>query len=272
MSKIILITGATSGIGKETAKALARTDSTVVIVGRHEQKTQNATHEIKEFSGNSNIDYFITDLSLMSEVIKLAHQFKERYSRLDTLINNAGVFLPEKIMTQENMETTFATNYLSPFLLTNLLIEHLQLSPQGRIINVSSGAYEEANLDFENIQAEKSYDGGMVYANSKLEIILFTLKMANILQNTSVTVNSFNPGRVATDLNRLVQTQPNPNDKTPEEGAQTAIYLAISPDVRNINGNYFYLNKPILLSEKALNLEWQDKLWQISNSLINRFI
>ena len=141
--KTIVITGASSGIGLEMAKKLAKMDreNQVIIIGRNIAKTELALKKIQDFSQNKNVDYLLADLSLLSNIRNVVSEFKSKYKHLDILINNAGVYLPTKMVTVEGLEMTIATNYYCPFLLTNLLIDNLRLSPQARIVNVSSGAY-----------------------------------------------------------------------------------------------------------------------------------
>ena len=172
---------------------------------------EQAVLEIQNFSGNKNVDFLLADLFSMKKVKHLVNEFKSKFSKLDILINNAGVYLPDKIITTEALETTMATNYFSPFYLTSLLFDNLNLSEQVRVINVSSGAYTFGKIDLNNFNSEQNFSAGESYCNSKLALNYFTVGLAKRLQDINIRVNAFNPGKVATKLNRHLETQPSTN-------------------------------------------------------------
>lgn len=268
MSKTILITGATSGIGLEMAKSMAKLDQSnkIIIIGRNLEKTQKAIKEIQVFSENTNIDFLLADLSLMQEVLTVVKEFKSKYSILDVLINNAGVYLPNKILTTEGLELTVATNYFSPFYLSNLLLDNLKLSEAGKIINVSSGAYSSGQINFNNFNSQESFNGGQNYCNSKLAINFFTQELAKRLKNTKVAVNAFNPGKVATNLNRHLQFIPS-TDFTAIDAAENGIWLASNSSLNKISGKYFYLKQ---IQELNLNANLQTELWNFTEETLNK--
>src|SRR5215831_15182770 len=187
--KVCLVTGGNSGIGKETALGLARLGATVVIVSRDASKGEAALLEIKRKSGNQNTDLLLSDLSSMDSVRKLAKAFSEKYSRLDVLINNAGTYLPKRVVTADGYEAVFATNHLAHFLLTNLLLDRLKASAPSRIINITSDAHRGREIDFEDLMQEKRFSAFKAYHQSKLANVLFTYELAKRLEGTNVTVN-----------------------------------------------------------------------------------
>ncbi len=198
--KTVLITGATSGIGKATAMGLANMGASVVMVGRDRGRGEAAVAEIKERSGNASVDLMLADVSSQREIRRLADGFGEAYPRLDVLVNNAGVFRSERITTADGIEATFAVNHLAYFLLTNLLLERLKASAPSRIVNVASADHSNATIDFDDLQGEKGYRGAKAYSRSKLANVLFTYELARRLRGTGVTVNCLHPGVVGTNL------------------------------------------------------------------------
>jgi len=279
--KIILITGATSGIGKEAAKSLAILNYHLVLVGRNEEKTKLVAQEIKNLSNNPQIDYLIADLSLLNEVKKLANNFSTKYTHLDVLINNAGGVNQKKTITSEGLELTFALNHLSYFYLTDLLLDSLKNSQSARIVNVSSAAHKTGQVDFANLQGEKSYSSFISYAKSKLENILFTNKLSRFLVGTKITVNALHPGRVNTNFGKqskagliwkILSLFFSFGAITPAEGSKTIAYLASSDEVEGVSGKYFYKNQAIETSEQAKDIQAKDKLWQISLDIIKKVV
>ena len=272
--KVCLITGATAGIGLVTAQALAQQGATLVIVGRNAEKCAAMVEQLKQQSGNAHIDYLVADLALQSAVRRLADQFCARYARLDVLINNAGAHFMQRQETAEGIEMTFALNHLSYFLLTHLLLDRLKASAPARIINVASDAHGGAKLNFDDLQNRQHY-GGMgfqPYAQSKLANILFTYELARRLEGSGVTVNTLHPGFVATNFatnngwlaRLLMKGVLHRFAISPDEGAQTTIYLATSPEVAGVTGKYFVQKKAIASSPASYDQAAGQRLWTIS--------
>lgn len=273
-SKIILITGSTGGIGKETAKALAKQGHTVIVNGRNKNKTEAICNEIKSETGNSKIDFITADLLLLSEVNRMAKEFKKKYKRLDVLINNAGaMFGEDRQTTKEGLEKTFALNLFSPFLLTQLLLESLAKSPHARIINVSSSAHKMSGIpDLSDIQLEKNYSFGSAYGLSKLYLIWITQYLARELKenNLSITANSLHPGTIKTGFGQnadkgfwmnLLFKASMLFATTPEHGAESTIYLATSKNLENVTGKYFSNKKIVKPSIKYYSPENEKAIW-----------
>jgi NAD(P)-dependent dehydrogenase (short-subunit alcohol dehydrogenase family) len=272
-SKIILITGATSGIGKAAAKALAKQGHTIIIHGRNKEKTLRVCEEIKSESGNANIDMLLCDMFLLSDVKKMADEFKAKYQKLDVLINNAGGTMgKEKESTSENMEKTIVLNLLSPFLLTQLLLDPLSKSSDARVINVSSEMHKMGGKPFFNdFQLEKNYDSVRAYSLAKLYLIWITRHFATELKSKNIMVNAVHPGvaktNFALDADRGFFT--NNIGKllmrfslTPEQGAATSVYLASSDEVKNITGKYFGTKKKAVKpSDKYYSIKNEQTVW-----------
>ena len=198
--KVCLVTGATAGIGKVAAAALAAQGAEVVITGRNPQKTRDVVDQIKSETGNQSIQYLLADFSDLQQVRDLAASFKERCSRLDVLLNNAGAFYNNRKETALGVEMTFLVNHLAPFLLTQLLLDVLRSSAPARIVNVASDAHKYGTMDFDDLGFERGYFGMKAYARSKLANVLFTYELARRLAGSGVTVNAVHPGHVATDI------------------------------------------------------------------------
>ncbi|MFX0021272.1 MAG: SDR family oxidoreductase [Candidatus Hermodarchaeota archaeon] len=270
--KVCLITGANSGIGKETALALAKMNFTVVMLCRNKQRGEEAQKEIIEQSGNKNVDLFLCDLSSLDGIRKFVKEFKSKYENLHILINNAGVMLKTRNLSLDGFEMNFAVHLLGPFLLTNLLLEIIKKSAPSRIINVTSAAHKRSKIDFEDLQSEnKKYRLFSIYGISKLAEMLFTYELSRKLEGIKVTVNAVHPGVVATNLGRdqskFSQWFARKFFKSPEEGAQTSIYLASSPDVEGITGKYFINKEPRESSEETYKKEDAERLWAICEEL-----
>jgi NAD(P)-dependent dehydrogenase (short-subunit alcohol dehydrogenase family) len=274
--KICLITGGNSGIGKATALGLAKLSATVVIVSRDKDKGEATLIEIKSKTGNRNIDALTADLSSLDSVRELAHDFKARYKKLHVLINNAGVFLPKRIPTVDGLETTFATNHLGHFLLTNLLLDQLKDSAPSRIINITSSAHRGTTIDFDDLQGEKKYSGYHAYSQSKLANVLFTYQLAKRLNGTGVTVNCLHPGVVRTGFGKdvtglmtvLVRIG-SPFMMSPEKSAKAVIYLATSPELDGVTGKHFSKGKEGKSSTESYDAASAERLWKVSAELAN---
>lgn len=262
--KIVLITGATGGIGKAVAIALAKQGFRIVVHGRSKQKTQQVCEEIKATTGNNKVDMLVADLFLLKEVREMADAFKQKYDRLDVLVNNAGGIMgKERETTSEGFEKTIAVNLLAPFLLTTLLLDVLKKSPDGRIINVSSDSHKlNAKPDFDDLQLEKGYSPLRAYGNSKLFLIWISQCLTTELKQQGIqhiTVNTMHPGAVATNFGvnsnlgvvlNFVAKLARPLFKTVEQGADTIIYLASSNEVKNESGYYFVNRKQAKVADK----------------------
>ncbi len=272
--EICMVTGATSGIGAVTARALAEKGATVVIVGRNAEKSEATANLIQQQTGNPKVEYLLADLSVQEEIRRLAEQFKSRYPRLHVLVNNAGAFFMSRQLSADGLEMTFALNHLGYFLLTNLLLDILKASAPARIVNVSSHGHRGRKITFEDLQSQGRYAPMQAYGRSKLANLLFTYELARRLEGSGVTVNALHPGFVATNLAanngwlvRLFLPLVHLFAISPEEGAQTAIYLATSPEVEGVTGKYFVDKKPVESSPESYDRETAARLWQVSVEL-----
>jgi NAD(P)-dependent dehydrogenase (short-subunit alcohol dehydrogenase family) len=270
--KICLITGANSGIGKATAKGLAKMNATVVMLCRSKERGENAQKDLIEETGNKDIDLLLCDLSSQGDIRKFVIEFKSKYSNLHVLINNAGIMLKKRRLSVDGFEMNFAVHVLAPFLLTNLMLDILKKSAPSRIINVSSAGHRRAKMDFDDLQSEnKKYRLFKVYGVSKLAEILFTYELSRKLGGTGVTANTVHPGVVNTNLGRdqskFNQWFARTFFKSPQKGAKTSIYLASSPEVEKITGKYFVDKEPKNSSEESYNEEYAKKLWEICSEM-----
>jgi NAD(P)-dependent dehydrogenase (short-subunit alcohol dehydrogenase family) len=270
--KICMITGANSGIGKETALGLAKLGATVVMVCRNPVLGKDAQDWIKKMSGNSSIDLLLADLSSQQAVRDLVSEFRSKYDQLHVLINNAGAVIQKRTLTVDGLETTFAVNYLAPYLLTNLLLDVLKASAPARVINVTSGLHKRASIDFDDLQSEKRYGGFWSYNKAKLAFIHFTYHLSKELDGTGVTVNIFNPGVARTNLGRDTPWYMRWAViffKNPRKCAETPIYLASAPELEGITGKYFENKRETRSSEASYDEVIAAKLWQVSTQLTN---
>ena len=272
--KVCMVTGATSGIGKVTARELVRLGGHVVMIGRDAGKCKREVKSIKREINNARLEFMLADLSSQAQVRQLAEDFIGRYSRLDVLVNNVGAYFGKRELTADGIEMTFALNHLNVFLLTNLLLEQLKRSSSARVVNVSSSAHEQGRINFEDLQAERRYHRLEAYAQSKLANLLFTYELARRLTGTNVTVNALHPGSVATNLgsnSNWLRTKLRNLLKremhSPEDGARTSVYLASSPEVEGISGRYFFQCKEIRSSEISYDEESASRLWEVSEAL-----
>jgi NAD(P)-dependent dehydrogenase (short-subunit alcohol dehydrogenase family) len=272
--KVVLVTGSTDGIGKQTAYNLASKGAIVLMHGRNPSRGESVLEEIRRTTGNTNLQFFQAELSSIKSIQKLSDQVKESHDRLDVLINNAGTFQLERKLNDDGLETTFAVNYLAQFRLVHELLDLLKRSASksasksasSRIVNVASAAHWNASkLDWNNLQGERRYYGFEAYALSKLAIILFTYALARRLEGTGVTANCLHPGVIKTKLLRAgFGDYPG---ETPEKGARTSVYLASSPEVEGISGKYFEKCRSVQSSPISYDHMLQEKLWQVSTDL-----
>ena len=259
VTKTILVTGSTDGIGKATAKALARQGHRVLIHGRDRGKGRAVLREIGKETEGAFLDLFTEDLSSLEGVRALASGVKDRYDHLEVLINNAGVYMPERVITGDGLEMTFAVNLAAPFLLSHLLLPLLEAGAPARIVNVASSAHFDARTpDWDNLQGEKQYSGWKAYSLSKLGVVLFTYALARRLDPGQVTVNCLHPGVICTKL--LYAAFPNYPCEPPEAGARTPAYLATSIGVEGVSGKYFDGMKEERSSRTSHDRDLQDQL------------
>jgi NAD(P)-dependent dehydrogenase (short-subunit alcohol dehydrogenase family) len=273
--KTILITGATSGIGFIAARSLAQMGATVVLVGRDPAKAQASVAQIQQETGSTSVSAMTADLSSMQQVRDLAGDFQGRFPRLDVLLNNAGAVFLSQQTTADGYERTFALNHLAPFLLTNLLLDRLKANASARVVTVASMAHAGNKIDFGDVnQTARGYSAWRAYGESKLANIMFTYALARRLEGTGVTANTLHPGFVATNfgknngaLSQVMMALASPFAISPEKGALTSVYLASSPEVANISGNYFVKQKAVKSSKASYEVEAQERLWQISEQM-----
>jgi retinol dehydrogenase 12 len=270
--KVCVVTGATSGIGKATAIALARQGAQVVLVGRDRGRSE-ATQEEVAAVASAVPQVQIADLSSMAQVRALAERLGP-LDRIDVLINNAGFVASQRRVTQDGFEEVFAVNHLAPFLLTNLLLGKLTASAPARVITVTSDAHTAARLDLDNLHLEHGWDSWRSYSNSKLANILFTRELARRLEGTGVTANCAHPGvvrtgfgRDASPLLRIGLTIARPFLLSPERGASTIVYLATSPDVADATGGYYVKSQRREPSKAAQDEATAQRLWELSEEL-----
>lgn len=276
--KTCMVTGATSGIGAATALSLAVQGATVFVVGRNRKKCSATVNKISCAAGTSSVHFMLADLSIQSEIRQLAARFKQNHQRLDVLINNAGARFSSRIETAEGHEMTFALNHLGYFLLTTLLLEVLKVAGNARIINVASGAHTACpGVNFKDLQSRSRYNGKEAYAQSKLANIMFTYELARRLEGTGLTVNALEPGNVASCFSRnngwvswtrhILGSLKTGKLVGPKVGAKTSIYLASSPDVEGVTGQYFSDGKAVRSSDASYDSEAWRRLWKMSLEL-----
>ena len=282
-ARTCMVTGASRGIGKATAAALAGMGAHVVLVCRDRERGEAAQGEIRARSGSETVELMTADLSSQRQIRQLAADFRSKHDRLHVLVNNAGAYNTERLLSEDGHELTFAVNHLAHFLLTNLLLDLLKTSAPSRIVNVSSRSHMGATIDFDDPHRESGYRGISAYGQSKLANVLFTRELAHRLEGTGVTAHSLHPGLVRTGFGRnnggaigalfrvfqtrVFQIVPIPFILTPEQGAETSIYLASSPDVESVTGKYFVKKEPVPSSESSSDPALAARLWQVSEEL-----
>ncbi len=278
--KTVLITGGNSGIGFETALALAADGATVAFTSRDPHRGEHAADEIRRRT-SVQPHLMPLDLASFASIRAFAADFLERFDNLHVLINNAGLILSERTETEDGFETTFGVNHLGHFLLTHLLLDRIKASAPARIINVASRAHSFARsgLDFDDLQLTSRYGGMKAYARSKLANIYFNRELARRLQGTGVTVNALHPGSLATGFGRdgdvkgpfgWLFSLGRPFLRSSEKGAQTSIYLASAPEVEGVTGNYFADSKETEPTSIARDDEAARRLWEASEALVSQ--
>ncbi len=276
VGKTALVTGATSGIGLAAARALADAGCRVVVLSRNPARCAAVALELREATGNESVHALPADLGSLESVRAAADGFLRQHERLDILLNNAGVSPSQRRLTADGFERAFGVNHLGHFLLTGLLLERLTASAPARIVNVSSNIYRQARLEFDNLQLERGFSAMRAYANSKLANLLFTAQLARRLAGTGVTANAMTPGMVKTNIGqeegwlyafakRLADAF---GAKTPQQGADTLVWLATAPELAGVSGRYFQDRRELPLGEAARDPELAARLWQASADLV----
>ena len=275
--KIVLVTGATNGIGKVTALRLAEQGAHVVIVSRSAQKCAAVADEIRAQSGNPTVEWIAADLATLAGVEAAAAEFRARHQHLHVLINNAGGVFADRIVTADGYEMTFALNHLSYFRLTQLLRDQLLASAPARIVNVSSDAHYGGALNFDDLMGAKKYSSWGAYSQSKLANVSFTYALARQLEGTGVTANVLHPGFVATGFGRnngglMGALMPFAQwfAIKPDKGAETSVFLATAPELTGVSGKYFASSKAKASSQASYVVTDQDRLWAESETLVAR--
>ena len=277
--KVVLITGGNAGIGKETAIALASMGAQVTITARDPARGAAALDEIRTRSGRDDAEVMALDLARLASVREFAGEFAARHERLDVLVNNAGLVLSSRQETVDGYEMTFQVNHLGPFLLTQLLRDQLVAGDAARVVNVASDAHKSARrgLDFDDLQSSRRYRSFSVYGKTKLANILFTRELARRWDDTGVTANAVHPGFVASSFGRdgdtgrlgaLVFPLLKPFALTPEQGAQTQVYVASAAELAGITGGYWVKSAPATPSTAAQDDAAAARLWEISEQLV----
>jgi NAD(P)-dependent dehydrogenase (short-subunit alcohol dehydrogenase family) len=278
--RTVIVTGGNSGIGTETALALARAGARTVITARHRGRGETAVADIKARSGSDRVEMAVFDLGDLASVRKGAAELLDRFDRIDVLVNNAGIILSDRRVTVDGLEATLAVNHLGPFLLTQILLDRLTASPGGRIVNVASTAHNAARrgIPFDDLQSEGDYRPMRVYGMTKLANIYFTTELARRTAGSGVTTNCLHPGTVGTGYGGDGDTSgilafglkvAKPFMLSPEKGARTSVYLASSPEVAEVSGKYFIKAKQRQPSRVARDEEAARRLWDVSEGLVS---
>jgi NAD(P)-dependent dehydrogenase (short-subunit alcohol dehydrogenase family) len=273
--KVYLVTGANSGIGKVTAKALAASGAAVMMVCRNPEKGKAARDEIVRETGNQNVELLLADFADLRQIRRVADEVKAKTRRLDALVNNAGAFHSARRLTADGYEMTFGVNHLGYFLLTAELLDLLKSSAPARIVNVASDAHRAGRIYFGDLNLNHEYGGWKAYAQSKLANILFTYELARRLEGSRVTANCMHPGGVNTNfftnIKGLAGLFARPFTifmRTPERGADTVIWLAASPEVEGLTGKYFIDRKEKQSNRESYDPEVAARLWEVSEQMV----
>jgi len=274
-SKTIVVTGATSGIGRATALGLAKLGSRLILVGRDAGRAEETRAEIQRVTGRNDVEVLRGDFARLAEVRRVADELLARTEAIHVLVNNAGVTMMKRTTTPDGFETTFAVNHLAYFLMTGLLLPRLRAAaPAARIVNVASDAHRWGALDLDDLQNERQFKAMKVYGQSKTANLLFTRELARRLAGSGVTVNALHPGAVATRLGRgngpvldLVQRAIGLFMKSPEQGAATSIHLASAAALEGVSGRYFADQKEKQPAAHATDDVTAKRLWEISEGL-----
>jgi retinol dehydrogenase 12 len=273
--RVAVVTGASAGIGLETARGLAARGAVVCMVGRNRPKTEAAVAEIAASTGNRGVSFLCGDFGDLEQVRRLAAELLERFPEIHVLVNNAGLWVKHRELGRDGVNTTFTVNHLAPFLLTNLLLSRLRESAPARIVTVSSRLHiRERGIRFQDIGSEQRFAGLRAYRQSKLANVLFAAELARRLQGSGVTSNSVHPGDVATEVVRDSRFLTAGLEwigrlflLTPEEGARTTLHVATSPDLESVSGRYFASCRAVPASPEGQDPELAARLWEESARL-----
>lgn len=274
-AKVCLVTGANAGIGFETAKSLCAKGATTVLVCRSAEKAERAIAEIKKEVPGAKTDYVLADLSSQKQVRQLAEEVRSRYDKVDVLINNAGSWFSDFKRTEDGVERQWAINHLAPFLLTHELLPALQKAPDARVINVSSDSHFLGKIHFDDVNLRNNYHGLRAYAQSKLANVLFTFEFERRKGALPISIYAVQPGLVKTDIglkhttsfHGLMWKLRRLFGVSPEEGAETSVYLASAEEVRGISGKYWDKREPKPAAKRAQNANDAARLWELSKEM-----
>jgi len=269
-NKTVLVTGGTDGIGRETTLQLARMGARVLVHGRDKEKGTRVINDINQNACKEKASLYIADFSSLADVKRMAEKIKQEQTELHVLVNNAGNFYKERLLSTDDIEMTMAVNHFAPFLLTYLLLDLLKANAPARIVNVASSSHKLiGSVDFENLQGETNYDGFTAYSLSKLGNILFTQSLADKLTRTSVTANALHPGVVNT---KLLRKSYHLDGMSVDKGAQTSVYLASSPSVEGVSGKYYKNMQERPASDLSQGKKLQDAFWKLSEETVSQFL
>jgi retinol dehydrogenase 12 len=272
--RVVVVTGASSGIGAEAAVELARLGATVVPIGRDQIRLEEVAERARSASQSGTAAPLRADLGSLRQVRRLAGQLRERHPQIHVLVNNAGLVAGRRELTEDGIERTFAVNHLAPFLLTNLLLDTLRASAPARVVTTSSDAHRGGRIDLDDIRGERRWSSWSAYSNSKLANVLFTRALARRLEGSGVTANCLHPGVIRTRLGRGTRLPIRLGWRlvsvffaSPRRGASTIVHLASSPEVAEVSGGYFVSSRQATPSKRALDDELAERLWKVSEEL-----
>jgi NAD(P)-dependent dehydrogenase (short-subunit alcohol dehydrogenase family) len=264
-TKTILITGATDGIGLAAAVEFTRMGHHVIVHGRSATRAEQAVRTIKRETKNQNVDFVLADFASLAHVRDMAKRVNEKYERLDLLINNAGVIMKKRVITEDRFEMTFQVNHLAHFLLTNLVLDLVRRSAPARIVTVASGTHRSGRIEWDSLNGEDSFDSYNAYATSKLANVLFAFELAARLEGSGVTSNALHPGVINT---KLLRAGFSPFGANAAHGAEGLVYLATAPQLGGVTGKYFDRMKETTAAPAAHDRALRKKLWQVSADLV----
>lgn len=267
--KTALVTGATDGIGLETARQLGARGWRVIVHGRNEIKAREAVEKLAGATGEGSCEAAWGDFSRMREVVALANQIRTLAPTLDALVNNAGVSVGKRIVTEDGFELTMGVNHFAHFLLTHHLLAALRAAPAGRIVTVASMTHSSGRIDLDDLALAKRFDGYGAYSTSKLANVLFTAALARRLAGTAATANCCHPGVIST---KLLHSRFGMGGAPVERGARTSVYLATAPEIANVSGKYFDDCREAAPTRTARDAKLAEALWNASERLLSAFL